>query len=250
MEKQFEWTDELVAKFSEELKSPLGSQNFWKKLMDFKESKSQKKYPEGIISFKSTEKTDGRDVFTQRTKYYDYNKFCKEQFERKDEIWSVQNGNEVLTVGDKIETHLFKNEKQVFKIDYFEINEENRIRLISLPDTIIYLSSKNIKKLTPLFQITVKDTFVDGEYWDVTLKDCVAHYILCGKNYPTKELIENTERNGTHKYFATEAEAKEYVEKNKPRYSLKQMKELYKKNMTIYMQYKCFEDYKKQVLDK
>lgn len=104
---------------------------------------AEAKYPEGILSIRFDEKWI--EAFLHDC---NYQAWCKIQFEsiHKKEIWSVQNGNEVLTVGDTIVTYEFRNEKRIFKIDYFEISEDSRLRMISLPDTLIYLPTEGVRK--------------------------------------------------------------------------------------------------------
>lgn len=82
---------------------------------------AEAKYPKGILSIRFDEKWI--EAFPHDC---NYQAWCKIQFEsiHKKEIWSVQNGNEVLTVGDIIK---IKQTGTVDHITSFEISDKDII---------------------------------------------------------------------------------------------------------------------------
>lgn len=215
----------------------------------FEKPEQQKQYPVGILSVKHMGMTDG-DILKEYEiepvhKFVGghYQTWCKNRLENGGcIIWSVKNGNGVLTVGDKIDTWVFHNQRSVFKIDRFEISEDNRIRLISLPDTIIYVPTEEIRKISPLFQISGKDVMEGDEYWSVA-------YDKSGW-YPMK-CVAFEERHKYRDNFLTEKEASEWIEEHRPQYSKAQLREAFEQSRLSHSlvgwKHDSFEDYLKYI---
>lgn len=207
-------------------------------LKRYKEREQQKQYPEGIRSFKDKEGVEwfGSSLRLENS----YPKWVERCLNLGGKIWSVQNGNEILTVGDKIQ-----GERGVATIEKILISTDNDLRIFTSEHRNIKLPNESLKKLQPLFQIDGKGIYDGDEYY----------YVM-----PTLDIIselakKDCERMGSpagSKIFLTQALAEEYVKENKPQYSTKEMRECwntaraghYKLNYNQET-FNSFEDYEK-----
>lgn len=128
-EKEFTWTDALVLEFANA--HPLYDKETEVQILEqFKQSK-QKQYPPWIISFKEV------DAIIYKHDCLDYQEWVKDCLRWNRPIHSVQNGDDILTVGDMViyVKKVFVNDgisaKNInsfghsFKVRQFMINSDN-----------------------------------------------------------------------------------------------------------------------------
>lgn len=234
-EKEFIWTDKSVAEAcywiglkingTEDIKKQIPS--LIEKYKENKNQEQQKQYPEGIISVKHMGMTDG-DVLKEYEiepvhKFVGghYQTWCKNRLELGGcIIWSVQNGNEVLTVGDTVK---FRYGEE-FKIETLKI-QDGAIFACTENETIRYLvHPNNLRKVVhqPLFQISGKDVYEGDTYYRIHLGAANINGI-----FKYEKGTSSFYNPDIYKYFLSEKEAQQWIEENRPQYSKAQLRECF-----------------------
>lgn len=243
----------LVNRFIENREPNLISEDYVKNVLKnhFKKlrEEQQKQYPEelrkSILSFKD----QFGYMYPRDQATYCFNSNTLEGLIKKTDfkIWSVQNGEEVLTVGDKTNKGIIKS---------FFINDENKLSFATEPIKnhtgskyevydIYSLPDNLIKKLTPLFQIAGKDIFENDSFYRVHLGAAKFNNVWVSEYCSATH--NSYFHDGVYKYFLTEAEANAYITENKPAYSLKQMRECFEESRLTHpmigWKHRTFEDF-------
>jgi hypothetical protein len=133
------WTDELVAEAIRYylMNDDFGDNEEMKGVQKFKQSKKQPVLPEGILAFKEV------DAIIYKHDCLNYQEWVKDCLGWHRKIWSVQNGADVLTVGDKVNVGRING----FVIKNFTIND-GYLNLITEGGTGFRIVSNSIKKVT------------------------------------------------------------------------------------------------------
>lgn len=148
------WTDELIIEFTKFASDNLP--NYYVTALDikrFKQSK-QKQYPPGILSFRlkpsqgiyTLQKNGkyGATIEDSQTAYRELRHLITDT--RNYEIWSVQNGDEILTVGDEVYYQKLSNPN--WRIDEFYITHDMRLLARSLSCDHVEEINKDLIKVT------------------------------------------------------------------------------------------------------